>query len=169
MEPGKYIGTVEDYGIKKSAAKGTPGLNIKFNIKESGLSVFWEQWLTPNTVERVIDNLVECELLQTKKFSDVAEGVQGRALSTSQEVELVVINESYTTESGEEKIATKVQYVNPIGGSKGGMKGALDKAEAMTVLGDLNVDAQILASSTKLNIEVQEKAAEEVAAGDIPF
>lgn len=166
IEPGKYLGTVEDYGIIKSGQKGTPGLNVKFRLKDSGLNVYWQQWITEGTKERLVETLIETELLRTKNLADLADGRSSGGLCTETEVELVVINEEYTTENGEVKTATKVEFVNPIGGRE--MKGKLAKAEAVSILGGLNLEAEVLAASTKLGKEVGAKTGQP-AADDIPF
>lgn len=164
VEPGKYLATVEDFGIGTSSKKGTPLLNVKFKLKETGNNVYWTQYLTANTMERVVQNLVETGLLATKRFSDLAEGVDGKGLSTSVEVELVVINENYTTDSGENKVAAKVEYVNKPGGLA--MKGMLAKAEAITALAGLNLDAEILASEKRTGVDV---TAKDVNGDSVPF
>lgn len=171
LEPGKYLATVEDFGIITSPTKGTPGLNVKFKIKDSGLNVYWTQYLTANTVERITENLVETGLLKTKKFSDLAEGAQGGGMCLETEVELVVINEDYEKD-GEMKTVAKVEYVNVPGGR--GMKNTLAKADAITALAGLNIDAEILAAEQKTGVNVGQKAqtqaaGQDVDPADIPF
>lgn len=168
VEPGKYLATVEDFGIGTSSKKGTPLLNVKFKLKETGNNVYWTQYLTANTMERVVQNLVETGLLATKRFSDLAEGVDGKGIATSVEVELVVINEEYEITEGKDKgqkrVAAKVEYVNKPGGLA--MKGMLAKAEAITALAGLNLDAEILAAEQKTGVDV---TAKDVTGDSVPF
>lgn len=166
MEPGKYIATVEDYGIGTSSEKKTPYLNVKFKIKETGMTVFWQQYLTSKTVDRLVDNLVETKLLQTKKFSDLADGVRGNGLSTLTEVEITVVNEEYDKD-GEIKTSSKVQWVNTIGG--GGMKNTLAKAEAITTLAGLNLDATINASQVRTGVTIEEPLVPGAGSEEVPF
>lgn len=167
IEPGKYLAVVEDFGIRKSAQKGTPSLNVKFKLVESGKNVYWEQYITENTSERLIKNLVDTGLLKTKKFSDVAKGKDGGALSLTEQVELTVVIEEYTTDSGEQKQTNKVDWVNVPGG--GSMKGALAKEEAISILDGLNLDAEILAAEQSTGKSINTEPENTIDSSDIPF
>lgn len=169
LEPGKYLANVEEFGIIKSAQKGTPGLNVKFKLKDSGQNAYWTQWLTANTMERIVENLVETGLLKTKKFSDLAEGVNGGGMCLDTEVEIVIVHEPYEKD-GEQKVAVKVEFVNKPGSR--GMQNTLAKADAVTALAGLNLDAEILAAQQKTGVKVEEKTApadQNFTADDIPF
>ena len=163
VQPNNYIATVDDYSIGKSAKKETPFLKIKFRIKDTGQNVFKDFYLTPNTIDRVIENLVGCGLLKTKRFSDLATGKSSGGIDLEKEVEITVVNEEYEKD-GEVKTTSKVEWVNPVGGS-GTMKGSLDKTEATSILSGLNIDAAILASRQKFNVT----DAPEYERSDIPF
>jgi len=152
IEPGNYVATVEDYGIGQSKGKGTPFINIKFKLKDSGLTVYWNGWLTEKTMDRNIESLIIAKLLRTPKVMDLAQGVAGGGLSTTQECEISVINEEYTKDNGEVSTIAKVNFVNPLGGRK--MSGVLDGAEAVTALQGLNLDAAVAAAKTKTGMDI---------------
>ena len=163
-----------DYGIGESAQKGTPFINVKFQLTDSGFTSYWKAYLTENTMERVIDTLVTAKLLRTRKFADIANGPQSNSLAMDQECEVVVVNEEYEKD-GETKVAAKIEFVNPVGGRK--MQGTLDKATAVTKLAGLNLDAEILASTQRTGIQLGEKEqpktepqqTDNFTADDIPF
>lgn len=165
LEPGKYVGTVEDFGVGTSSQKGTPFLNVRFKLKGTEKSGFWQQYLTANTMERVIENLVATGLLKTKKFSDLAEGKAGNGMCLETEVEVVIVHEEYEKD-GEQKVAAKVAFVNELGGKM--MKGMLAKAEAISVLEGLNLDAEILAAEAKTGVKVDDTP-KDVTGSDVPF
>ncbi len=173
LEPGKYIGTVEDFAIRKSAEKGTPSLNVKFAVKGETKSVFWEKYITEGTVDHLADSLVESGLLNTKRFSDLSKGKDGGGLKLNQEVEIVIFHEEYTNSSGEVKTSVKVRYVNAIGG--GEMKGAIAEDEAISTLSGLNIDAAIMQSEVRTGkkVQIEEQVADVVTPGvtsdDVPF
>jgi len=167
MEPGNYVATAQDWAIGKSGNKQTPFLKVKFRLKDSGLNVYWDAWLTQNTIEKVTNDLTKTGLYQAKTFMDLADGKGGKGLSTTQEVELSVILEEWTTKDGEIKSTPKVQWVNPIGG--GAMKNTLAKAEAVTVLNGLNLDGAILAAQQKNGMPTKNGATTDFTADDIPF
>lgn len=164
IEPGKYVATVEDYGIGQSKEKKTPSLKMKFKLKDTANYVFYEAYLTVNTVERVTENLVECELLSSKSFNDV---IKGTGIKKEQEVEVVVVHESYES-NGESKVAVKVAFVNPIATS---MKNTLAESDAIAALAGLNLDAHIAAAVQKTGNEITPSVAAvpEVAEDSIPF
>lgn len=165
LEPGKYIATVEDYGIGQSKEKKTPSLDVKFKVKDTNQYVYWQAYLTVNTIERVTENLVECELLSSKNFNDVAKGT---GINTQKEVQIVVVHEDYES-NGEKKVAVKVAFVNPFG--SGVMKNVLAESEAISILAGLNIDAHIAAAVQKTGKEITPSVAAvpEVAPEEIPF
>jgi hypothetical protein len=166
IEPGKYIATVEDYSVGKSKEKGTPFLNFKFKIKDTGKNIYWAQYVTANTIDRLSVNLIETGLLLKNDFNQMAQGAQSGCIDLAKEVEIVVISEEYTSDSGELKTATKVQYVNVVGG--GSMASAVDEKEAVQLFSGLNIGASILAARQKLGAEAPAQTPTPTA-DDIPF
>lgn len=160
LEPGKYIATVSNYSIGKGET-GHPFISVMFKLKDHNKNQFWRQALTVNTQSFVAKNLVELALLRTKKFSDIAKGVEGGALATDVEVELVLAYD----DTGK---YLNVQYVNRIGG--GAMKGALAAADAVSVLAGLNLDAEILAAEQETGMTIPtDGPAQAIADSDVPF
>lgn len=143
VEPGKYVGKVANFGVGKSKGKGTPFLDFKLKLNDSGLDVYWQAWLTPKTIGFVLENLMDCNLLNTRKLSTLAQGPAGNGINLDQDVEIVVASESYTGNDGELKTISKVQSVYPLGG--GAMKNSLAENEGVAILDGLNLDAELLA------------------------
>lgn len=167
LEPGNYVATVANYSIGQfETGNKFPFVSIQFKLKDHAKSVFYKQALTVKTQGFTVETLVETGLLRTKKFSDIAKGVDGGALSTDTEVSLALAYD----DSGD---YLNVQYINKIGG--GAMKGALAASEAINVLAGagLSLDAEILASEQKTGIRIEvapvNQVHEEVAADMIPF
>jgi len=174
IEPGRYKATIEDYGIKTVGDKKTPQMTIKFKTVENGLAVYFQNFLTAGTTgseyfTNLMNTLVETKALRTKKFTDIAKGVQGGAFDTSIELEIVVAHETddngniQTNDKGVPY--TKVQFIN--NPDKSGMRGLLAENEAITVLGGLNLDAHILQAEQRTGAAVttQNNDSEE----EVPF
>ncbi len=156
-QEGRFIATVGSFALFKSPSKGTLGLKVQFNIKEPSETVYWDAWLTSNTQERVVENLIDTGLLETENFDDLAKGV---GLSKTQEVEVVIVKES-----NDGKDYYKVNYVNPIGGKQ--IKGALAQDEAIIALKGLNLNDTIKLAAKKLN--KNPSPAPGYAPSEIPF
>jgi len=166
IEPGRYKATIEDYGIKTVGDKKTPQMNIKFKTVESGLAVYFQNFLTAGTTgseyfTNLMNTLVETGALRTKKFTDIAKGVQGGAFDTSVELEVVCDYEknddgSIKTDANG-KSYVKVNFIN--NPDKSGMKGVLAEEEAITVLGGLNLDAHILQAEQRTGASIDSKPA----------
>ena len=174
LEPGRYIATVDDYGIRTVGEKNTAQLSIKFKTKEGGKSVFFQNFLTENTVKtdyfkNLMDTLVGAGVLKSKRFTDISKGKDFGALSTSVEVEIVVDHQR--DENGQLRVDKKgepyvaVSFVNDP--SRSGMKGKLAEAEAVTVLAGLNLDAHILEAQQRVGVTISEDL--ETNTDDVPF
>lgn len=141
-EAGRYIATVAQYGIAKSTGKGTLSLKVEFQIKEPNENVYWDAWITDNTKEKLVENLIETGLLETTDFSDLA---RGEGLSKTKEVEILVVGEENNG-----KTYFKVSYVNPIGGRQ--LKNSINTDEAVILLKGFGLNDQIKLAGKKLGI-----------------
>lgn len=175
IEPGRYKATIEDYGIKTIGEKKTPQMNIKFKTVEGNLAVYFQNFLTAGTTgsdyfTNLMNTLVETGALRTKKFTDIAKGVQGGAFDTSVELEIVCDYEKNDDGSVREvngKSYVKVNFVN--NPDKSGMKGLLAESEAITVLGGLNLDAHILEAEQRTGAQVTPGHTQQPGADEVPF
>lgn len=174
IEPGRYKATIEDYGIKTVGDKKTPQMNIKFKTVESGLAVYFQNFLTAGTTgseyfTNLMNTLVETGALRTKKFTDIAKGVQGNAFDTSVELEIVCDyekNDDGSTKVINGKSYVKVNFIN--NPDKSGMKGQIAEEEAITVLSGLNLDAHILQAEQRTGSSIQSNSPA-VNSDDVPF
>ena len=174
IEPGRYKATIEEYGIKTVGDKKTPQMTIKFKTVENGLAVYFQNFLTAASTGseyfiKLMDTLIETKALRTKKFTDIAKGVQGGAFDTSVELEIIVDHEK--NDDGSVKVIdgksyTKVQFIN--NPDKSGIKGMLAENEAITVLGGLNLDAHILQSEQRTGSTVEANNTQP-GSDDVPF
>lgn len=176
LEPGRYRAHIEDYGIRTVGEKNTPQMQIKFKEKEKGTAVYFQNFLTEGTTnsdyfKNLMDTLVETGALRTKKFTDIAKGLQGNALATDVELEIIVDferdqnNQVQTDDKGTPYV--KVQFIN--NPNKSGMKGQLAEAEAINVLSGLNLDAHILQSEQRTKATVVSDAGSNFSSDDVPF
>ena len=95
-----------------STKKGTPFLDLYFEVTQGeskGQRVRWTPYITENTAERTLDSLYTCGWTgdDLSEFSD--RGLHGL---DANEVQIVIGIESYKNETGEEKRAPRVQWVN---------------------------------------------------------
>ena len=171
IEPGRYTATIEDYGIKTVGEKKTPQMNIKFKT-ETGDAVYFQNFLTAGTTgsdyfTNLMNTLVETGALKTKKFTDIAKGLEGGAFDTKTPLEIVCDYEKNDDGSVKEyngKSYMKVNFIN--NPNKSGMKGKLAESDAITVLDGLNLDAHILSAEQRTGSAI---TAQEVSSDDIPF
>ena len=175
IEPGRYKATIEDYAIRTVGEKKTPQLSVKVKTEETGLAVYFQNFLTEGTTNseyfsKLMDTLIETGALKTKKFTDIAKGLSGGAFDTAIVLEIVVAHETddngnvQTNDKGAPY--TKVQFIN--NPDKSGMKGQLAEDEAITVLGGLNLDAHILQSEQRTGSTITAPA-HAVSEADVPF
>lgn len=179
LEPGRYRAFVEDYGIRTVGEKNTPQLSIKFKTKDSGQGVYFQNFLTAKTTvtdywNTFMDTITGTGLLRSKRFTDIAKGVDGGALDKNVELEIIVDyqrdeqDQVMRNDKGEAYL--RVSFVNDP--NKSGMKGLLAESEAVTVLAGLNLDAHILQSEQRTGAQISQAPAQHtpnVASDDIPF
>ncbi len=114
-----------------SKAKGTPFIELYFKIsggEADGKLVRWTSYFTDNTSERTIQALV----LMGWQGDDLSEFEDGTLHGLdSNEVDIVVENEEFTTDAGETRQSPRVQWVNRPGGRLN-VEGAMNTAAAKT-------------------------------------
>ena len=116
---GDKIGEAKSMRRIKSPAKGTDGIEIAFEFEEPSTGtmerLFWQQWITPNTIERCVNTLKN--VLGWNGDEAVNENghfSHPEVLDWGSKVRLVVEQENYTNKDGEEKSKMKIQWVNSL-------------------------------------------------------
>lgn len=174
INPGKYLATIKDYGIRTVGENKTPQMQIEFLTKEAQ-TVYFQNFLTPGTTtsnyfSNLMKTLVETGALKTKSFTDISKGIEGGALDTTVELEIVVTEQldkdgqPVTNKQGEPYMTVK--YIN--NPNRSGMEGKLAAEEAISVLSGLNLDAAILEAEQATGVEVGSKKPD-FSKDDIPF
>lgn len=173
LEPGRYIATIEDYGIKTVGEKKTPQLSIKFKTVDGGHALYFQNFLTSGTTgsdyfTNLMNTLVETGALKTKKFTDIAKGVDGGALDKNVKLELVCDferNDDGSVKEHNGKSFLKVNFIN--NPDKSGMKGVLAEGDAITVLAGLNLDAHILQAEQRVGKKIENVS--DINPEEVPF
>jgi hypothetical protein len=120
LQAGTYKARATQVMLTQSANKGTPGIQINFQIQDegehAGATVRYDGWISDKTQERVIESLVYCGWRGDDISVFAKEGVlDGCDLN---EVEIVVELEPYagTDEKHKGKSFPRVAWVNKGGG-----------------------------------------------------
>lgn len=132
---GSYKARATQVLLTKSSQKGTPLIQVNFQIQDEGEhhgeTIRWDGYLTEKTAERTIESLGHCGWTGDDISVFTKEGVlQGCDLN---DVTLVVELEAY--EGNDEKYKGKqfprVQWVNKTGGRGLNVENAMPVAEAL--------------------------------------
>lgn len=130
---GSYKARATEALLIKSKDKGTPGIQVNFEVTEgdfAGQTVRWDGWLTEKTAERTLESLSYCgwtgDDISVFAEKGCPESLDGNI------VEIVVELEPY--QGTEEKYAGKsfprVQWVNKLGGRGLSVDNAMARDEA---------------------------------------
>ena len=115
QQGGTYIAKAIGGSFGNSSQKGTPGVAITFQVKDSTDRVTWIGWMSEKTIERTMDTVA---MLGFREDLDVKDNKFGPEHLADKEVEIVV--EMEPSQKDPMKSYPKVAWVNELGGAKFG-------------------------------------------------
>jgi hypothetical protein len=151
IEPGTYTARIADYGVSTTNA-GSPQIVIKFAFKDPANQERYLTWfgnLSEKAIPFTMKALAVCGL--SKDLEYVADGPDGGALDTLQEVSIVVAQENDL----EGHLVNRVQWVNRLGGSV--FRNALTRQDAKVRLGAINWKGQLAQAKKDLGLDQTKK------------
>lgn len=90
LTAGKFTATLADYGLQLTKS-GVPMVKAKFRIKDSNHAVYWSGSFTEGKAQEItVKTLVDTFGFEGSDFSVLYDGVESRALNTTQEYEINV-------------------------------------------------------------------------------
>lgn len=134
IQAGTYKARATQVLLTQSKTKGTPGIQVNFQIQDedfAGESIRWDGWLTEKTAERTFESLRYCGWHGDDISVFAGEGVLDGC--DMNDVEIVVKMEPYDgpNEEYQGKSFPRVQWVNKSGGRGLNVENAMAKPAAI--------------------------------------
>ena len=150
IKPGKYTAVAVQGQFTKSKEKGTPCVAVLFEFKCNGETekLWWTGWLSPAAIERTIETLANVGYLEDK--GHLQDGSIPESHFAKTEVQIVIDEEKYTNQNGEEKSSMKIKYVNKINNGFD-----VDPNDVKAMMSGIDIKAQMKAARAKLGLKVQ--------------
>ncbi len=141
-----------------SSSKGTPGIEVRFQL-QTGDTINWVGWLTPNAMERTMETLVGVLGFNGDDAVDEQSRFKPSSLNLEKEVKLVV-----EMETRDGKTYPKVSWVNSVD-SVMGFK-SIEPKSVKGTLAQLGFKAAFITTKQKLGLTAP---APEMEDDSVPF
>lgn len=107
----KYDAVIKDAYLTESMEKGTPGLFISYDTDAGNIDHTW--FITPNTVDRLKENLLQCFGITAAELNDNAFLAKIGARIKGDRVKITTKEDEY---NGNKRVV--VQWMNPAGAKR---------------------------------------------------
>ena len=147
VHPGKYLGHIVNYGLRDAKDNGVMAV-IEMDYKDSEGDqhrLIWRGSFAGTALQYTLKTLLVCGL--DRDPASLADGPQSGALNTDKEFVITVSSEEY-----QGKTYYRIAWIN-----EPGLSNLLTKAEAVSRLAGLNVQAELMAMRAKTGYKPQPK------------
>lgn len=154
---GSYPGKILNYGITKTQG-GEPTPAIAFRVTDehgTNYIVYWRGSFKAGKAKQfAIEALLTCGLRDYRRISDLSLGVASKLLDIEKTYELAIEHEQ--DQKDPEKLHPRVRWIND---AAGGIRGAVEKGEAASLMAGLNLEADFLAIAKDKGVDLSKKPA----------
>lgn len=168
LQPGKYTGKVVDYYVHVTKADlPAPKILFAVTMPEGNVeTVGWQGSFKEGKAREIaMEGMITCGFKGA--LSDFAKGPVSGCLDTTLDLVIDVAHEQYLDDQGQTKTYARVNWINPIGGSK--FRKAMSHDDFSYCVTSMGLDREFQAIAKKNGVSIERPRVVSAQLSDIPF